>query len=212
MLISRASAVRESDSIDVMNAIKVYGLSAESRILAWKNLIHDLLRVSQTEIQQLDAVNAFFNQLVFISDNRLWGQEDYWATPIEFLGAKGGDCEDFSLAKYFTLRELGIADEKMRLIYVKATSINQFHMVLAYYPEKHAVPLILDNLEGEVKLATERKDLIPIYSFNADHLWLMKERGRGQLAGTASKLSKWTKMRNRYGRGELQKPLMNLSE
>ena len=209
---SPASAIRELDSIDLVNAVTVYGRSAEARILAWKNLVHDLLRASSSETQQLNSVNAFFNQLVFIDDEKLWGREDYWATRIEFLGAKGGDCEDFSLAKYFTLRELGVSDEKMRLIYVKATSINQFHMVLAYYPEKHAVPLILDNLDADVKLATQREDLVPIYSFNADHLWLMKERGRGQLAGTASRLSKWTKMRDRYSRGEFQKPLINLSE
>lgn len=210
--IFHASATQFLNKADLKTAKKLYGIDAQRRIIAWRDLIANLQTEQDSDYVNLESVNAFFNQLHFIDDKQLWGSEDYWATPIEFLGAKGGDCEDFSLAKYFTLRELGISDEKIRLIYVKATTLSQFHMVLAYYPEKHAVPLILDNIDPEVKLATSRPDLIPIYSFNAEHLWLMKERGRGELAGTSSRLSKWTQMRHRYSRGDLKQPIIDLSK
>ncbi|MCV5869138.1 transglutaminase-like cysteine peptidase, partial [Escherichia coli] len=107
-----------------------------------KNL--DLFKQLETH-EQLAGVNDFFNQLYFVDDIKLWGKTDYWATPLEFLGSNAGDCEDFTIAKYFSLLELGIPDSKMRLIYVKAIELNQFHMVLAYYPTPSSEPLILDN-------------------------------------------------------------------
>ena len=133
----------------------------------------------------------------FVDDLSHWGKEDYWATPIEFLGSRGGDCEDFTIAKYFSLRELGIADEKLRLVYVKALTLDQHHMVLAYYHKPTSVPVLLDNLDKELKPATKRKDLLPIYSFNAKNLWLSKEKGRGVLVGGSSRLSLWTDLNSR---------------
>ncbi|GAL09639.1 T1SS associated transglutaminase-like cysteine proteinase LapP [Vibrio astriarenae] len=87
----------------------------------------------EPEQVQLSEINHFFNQMNFVDDIRLWGKKDYWATPLEFLGSSGGDCEDFTIAKYFSLLELGVPDKKLRLIYVKAIELDQFHMVLAYY-------------------------------------------------------------------------------
>ncbi|WP_269459990.1 transglutaminase-like cysteine peptidase [Vibrio rumoiensis] len=94
---------------------------------------------------------------------------------MQFLNAGGGDCEDFSIAKYYTLRELGVDDEKLRLIYVKSLTLNQFHMVVAYYETPSSMPLILDNIDGEIKPASQRSDLVPVYSFNATNLWITKE-------------------------------------
>ncbi|WP_197479414.1 transglutaminase-like cysteine peptidase, partial [Oleiphilus sp. HI0132] len=81
-----------------------------------------------------------------------------WATPLEFLATNAGDCEDFSIAKYFTLREMGIPDDMIKITYVKALELNQAHMVLAYYPTPDAEPLILDNLINEIKPAGQRTD------------------------------------------------------
>ncbi|MDF5485607.1 transglutaminase-like cysteine peptidase, partial [Vibrio parahaemolyticus] len=166
------------------------GERAGLRVNTWrKNL--DLFKQLETH-EQLAGVNDFFNQLYFVDDIKLWGKTDYWATPLEFLGSNAGDCEDFTIAKYFSLLELGIPDSKMRLIYVKAIELNQFHMVLAYYPTPSSEPLILDNINPDIVRASKRSDLLPIYSFNGTNLWLMKSSAStGELAGKASRLSLW---------------------
>ncbi|SBT18055.1 hypothetical protein MGA5115_02173 [Marinomonas gallaica] len=172
-----------------------YGPRAELRIMAWRRTVEESQGLSVG--QKLQNVNNFFNMLQFVSDQQHWGQNDYWATPIEFLATGGGDCEDFTIAKYFALRELGVPDEKLRLVYVKALKLNQHHMVLAYYHTPTSVPVLLDNLDKTIKPAVQRKDLLPIYSFNAENLWLSKEKGRGQLVGGSSRLSLWTDLNNR---------------
>ncbi|NTS75628.1 transglutaminase-like cysteine peptidase [Catenovulum sp. SM1970] len=173
-----------------------YDENAVKRTKAWRRIIeqnHD-----KDELEQIKRVNQFFNFFEFTTDQQLWQQNDYWATPIEFIGEKAGDCEDFSIAKYFTLIELGMPVEKLRLTYVKALSLNQFHMVLAYYPKPSAMPLILDNIDGEIKPASARKDLVPVFSFNAQKLWLNKQKGRGQLVGSSQQLDSWSDLTSRY--------------
>lgn len=172
-----------------------HGERAERRIVAWRNMVEDTQ--GKGVIDQLNAVNDFFNMMDFVDDIDLWGKNDYWATPVEFLGRGAGDCEDFTIAKYFALRELGVPDDKLRLVYVKAITLNQHHMVLAYYHKPTSVPVILDNLNKTILPAIKRPDLLPIYSFNAENLWLSKEKGRGELVGGSSRLSLWTDLNNR---------------
>jgi predicted transglutaminase-like cysteine proteinase len=140
----------------------------------------------------INEVNHFFNQMRFISDQQHWHRADYWATPVEFLSTSGGDCEDFSIAKYFTLRELGVSDKRLRITYVKALRLNQAHMVLAYYARPESEPLILDNLIPQIRPASERTDLLPIYSFNGNNLWMSKERGQGRkIEGGSLRINLW---------------------
>jgi len=176
-------------------AADVYGEGAEKRILAWRKLID--ASKALTVVDKLTQVNSFFNQMAFVDDIDLWHKEDYWATPIEFLGMQAGDCEDFTIAKYFALRELGVPDEKLRLVYVKSLTLNQHHMVVAYYHKPTSIPVLLDNIDKELKPASKRNDLLPIYSFNAENLWLSKEKGRGVLVGGSSRLSLWTDLNDR---------------
>ncbi|WP_108651457.1 transglutaminase-like cysteine peptidase [Dongshaea marina] len=187
-----------------------YGERAGKRYRAWRRLIAEGKQKKWDEKTALKKVNRFFNWMQFSNDPVVWGAKDYWATPLEFLGAGAGDCEDYSIAKYMSLRELGVPDKKMRLVYVKALSLNQFHMVTAYYPTPTSVPLILDNIDGEIKPATKRKDLAPIYSFNGSYLWLMKAKGKGQLAGSASRLKRWTDLKKRFSSKSLRKPRVNM--
>ena len=70
-------------------------------------------------------------------------------------------------------------------------------MVLTYYATKRSVPLVLDNLISEIKPATQRPDLIPVYSFNGTGLWLAKSRGEGERVGNASRLSLWQDLEKR---------------
>lgn len=161
--------------------------------------------------EKLVLVNAFFNQMRFVSDRQQWGKDDYWATPVEFLAAGGGDCEDFSLAKYFTLRALGVPADSMRLTYAKAVKLNQAHMVVAYFPATDAEPLILDNLVGDIRPASQRVDLVPVYSFNGDGLWLSKERGRGRRVGGADRLKLWNDLKYRMENMSLE-PLPTMGD
>ncbi len=203
-------SVEEQQSISAVR--HVYGHRAAERAEGWRELVRLGQRQRWEEAQSLRTVNDFFNRLLFIDDVKLWGQTDYWAIPLEFLGAAGGDCEDYSIAKYFTLRELGIPEEKLRMVYVKALRYQQFHMVVAYYAAPSAVPLILDNIDGSIKLATQRPDLVPIFSFNGTNLWLMKERGQGQLAGSSSRLKLWSDLRGRFSKEQLRRPILNLDD
>jgi predicted transglutaminase-like cysteine proteinase len=120
------------------------GSEAPTRFTAWEDLIHK--DKSPSDREKLKKVNDFYNSRIrFVSDIDLWGMQDYWATPIEFLCKKAGDCEDFAIAKFFTLKAMGVAEEKLNIAYVKALQYNIAHMVLTYYSEAGAEPLILDN-------------------------------------------------------------------
>jgi len=152
-------------------------------------------------MEKLENVNRFFNQLQFVDDLTHWQKPDYWATPVEFLATGAGDCEDFSLAKYFTLKALGIAEDKLNMTYVKALQLNQAHMVVTYYAAADTVPLVLDNLTAEIQPATQRKDLLPVYSFNGLGLWLAKSRGKGQKVGSSEGLRRWQDLLNSMPEG-----------
>jgi predicted transglutaminase-like cysteine proteinase len=167
-----------------------YGEYARQRVVNWQELIHSSAGLS--DLQKLRRVNDFFNGLEFVSDIDHWGKKDYWATPLETLISNGGDCEDFSIAKYFTLLEMGIPAEKMRLTYVKALRLNQAHMVLTYFPSPDDDPLVLDNLDKKISPAAMRDDLQPVYSFNGDGLWLAKKRlADSKQVGRADRLAPW---------------------
>lgn len=166
-----------------------YGSSARDKVSEWQGLI--ARHQGKDDMQLLRLVNDFFNQVPFYSDERIWGKEDYWATPVEMLSIDGADCEDYSIAKYFTLREMGIPVDKLRITYVKAIELNQAHMVLAYYSRPGAEPLVLDNLIDRIVPASRRRDLKPVYSFNGEGLWLAKSRGMGKRVGTSKRISLW---------------------
>lgn len=187
--------------LDITDAVldrieKEHNTYARERVVSWQSLIADSRSLSEQE--KLRTVNDFFNSNVqFINDQALWGKEDYWATPIEMLSIGAGDCEDYSIAKYFTLKQLGVDEEKLRITYVKAVEIGQAHMVLTYFETKRSVPLVLDNLITDIKPANQRKDLVPVYSFNGAGLWLAKARGGGKRVGDASRLSLWEDLSQR---------------
>lgn len=172
-----------------------YGETALQRISSWQNLVDRNQHASISE--KLDLVNRFFNGIRFVSDQAHWRFSDYWATPVELLASNGGDCEDFAIAKYFTLRAMGISVARLRLTYVKAIELNRAHMVLSYTPIEGVDPLVLDNLRGEILPASKRADLDPVYSFNADGLWLSKQKGETHRLGTGNDVTLWRELRDR---------------
>jgi len=147
-----------------------------------------------SDAQRLQAVNQFFNRRIrFHSDFEVWGQEDHWATPLELLQKGQGDCEDYAIAKYATLRASGMQVQRLRLVYVRAEMPGhgraQAHMVLAYYASAREEPLILDNLRPEVQPASERTDLQPVFSFNSEGLW--QGAGQAPAGDPLARLSRW---------------------
>ncbi len=145
---------------------------------------------------QLKEINRFFNQFQYKEDIDHWGVKDYWATPQEFIGTQKGDCEDFVIAKYFSLRKLGVPDNRLYLTYVKALNQNVAHMVLSYFRTPSSIPLVLDNYNPRILEASKRKDLLPVYSFNASSLFLSNaSAGLGKSLPTDKiKNSKWQKL------------------
>ncbi|WP_168014470.1 transglutaminase-like cysteine peptidase [Halomonas salinarum] len=169
-----------------------YGDDGVASLNAWLALIDRLQPLGVAE--QLSGVNDFFNQRIrWLDDRAIWQQEDYWATPLETLGKGAGDCEDFTIAKYISLMQLGIPIERLRLIYVRASmgrgGLSQAHMVLGYYRLPGAEPLVLDNLVESIRPASKRLDLTPVFSFNSDGLWAGgSNRSR---ADPVQRLSRW---------------------
>ena len=170
-----------------------YGAAAAERVQRWQILSKS--EVGLNDLDKLRLVNNFFNEVPSVSDLQHWHKQDYWATPLEMLASNGADCEDFAIGKYFTLRELGVPDERLKITYVKArlapTGQSVAHMVLTYYATPEAEPLVLDNLNGAIKPAHERLDLTPLYSFNASGLWAAKERSLGKWLGSVDDINLW---------------------
>lgn len=173
-----------------------WGASAMPRYQAWKDFVAS--GAGKTDLERLKTVNEFFNRrITFGDDSVIWGQLDYWATPLETLGKGAGDCEDFVIAKYYTLQLVGVPAEKLRLVYVHArtgassATPTQAHMVLAYYGAPDDEPLVLDNLVGEVRLASRRPDLFPVFSFNAQGIFAGASNKEIAPAVGAGRLSRW---------------------
>ncbi len=124
----------------------------------------------KTDLEKLEAVNDFFNEVRYSSDMKIYGKSDYWATPWEFLGKDRGDCEDYVISKYFALKYLGLDHKKLFFTYVRSTKFKAPHMVLTYFETPKSEPLVLDNYNRKIFPASQRKDLTPIYNFNGDIL------------------------------------------
>lgn len=176
------------NALPTPQTVSRYGPHAQQLFREWQNLLNSL--ANGNDMQRLTGVNAFFNQRIIYSENRdVWNKADYWATPLETFGKGAGDCKSFTINKYVSLRLLGMAPEKLRLTYVKVmiggpnSNVTEAHMVLAYYPTPAAEPLILDNLVNSIKPASMRPDLIPVFSFNMEGIWVgtVQENNVGQL-------------------------------
>lgn len=144
------------------------GPTPEDRLAQWGMLIEAAREMP--EWQQVQIVNRFFNQIRFATDQEQWQQADYWATLAELLSANAGDCEDLSIAKYLTLRKVGVPVERLRLTYVKALVGErrhvQDHMVLSYRATPETEPWVLDNLIDDIRPVSMRRDLIVLASFD----------------------------------------------
>lgn len=173
-----------------------WGQAPVAKFQAWRALVQSGTTLSDAD--RIKRVNSFFNQqMQFAEDSVVWSQPDYWATPMESIGRGAGDCEDFAIAKYFSLLQTGVAPDKLRLIYVRAKTGSaegaptQAHMVLAYYAQPDAEPLIMDNLIPDIRPASRRPDLVPVFSFNSAGVFAGIAGGESAAAGGTGRLSRW---------------------
>jgi predicted transglutaminase-like cysteine proteinase len=176
-------------------ALSRYGPNTVKTVRDWRAMVEEIKPLSDDA--KLKRVNKFVNQRVrWVEDLDNWGKKDYWATPLETLARRTGDCEDFSILKFVSLLLGGVEMNKLRITYVKAQmggpSSKSFiaHMVLAYYPTPSAEPVILDNMVDLIRPASRRPDLKPVFGFNSDGLWV----GGAAAPSTkdpGAKLSRW---------------------
>jgi predicted transglutaminase-like cysteine proteinase len=164
---------------------KTYGEQAVRRLNSLIALMDGL--VAAPEDKKIIEVNRFFNQVEYQTDIENWGKKDYWATRLEFLGKGRGDCEDFAVAKFLTMIQLGVSEKKLFLTYVRAIGYPEAaHLVVSYYKEPGSVPFVLDNYNKTILPATQRQDLIPVYSFTANDLYIQKQQGLGRRVDRSS--------------------------
>lgn len=202
LIVSIASGFPELDRMQQL-ARERYGERTAQTVADWRQMMTAARTLSDDD--KLARVNAFFNmRIAFEDDQLIWNINDYWATPLETMGKAAGDCEDFAIAKYISLRLLGVPDEKLRLIYVRAriggpqSQVLQAHMVLGYFAQPSAEPQLLDNLIRDIRPASRRGDLFPVFSFNSNGLWVAGASTSS--ADPTARLSRWndalTRMRN----------------
>ncbi len=178
-----AELITEKLINDAQIKYKVY---AKNRFIAVnKELLTDLKGAS--DIKKLNVVNTWVNYIKYKSDKKVYGMSDYWATLYEFIGKGMGDCEDYTITKYYILKDLGVDPNRLKFTYViyknrRGKRIS--HMVLAYLkvpkPKTKEDILILDNNNRLVLPASKRKDLVKVVKMiNGD---------------TGAKSKKWKKL------------------
>jgi predicted transglutaminase-like cysteine proteinase len=199
-LMWRAEPVQALDVERLRVAASALGPRAEAGV---RDLLALLQRIGAAdELTRAREVNDFYNRRIrYGTDQAIWNVENHWASPLQTLDKGRGDCEDYVIAKYYTLVAAGIPPARLRMAYV-AISVPPAapdrpgdksvpHMVLAYYAQPGAEPLILDNVVPEVQPASRRPDLAtPTYMFNAEGAW-QPQAGQDRRIGDASLLARW---------------------
>lgn len=145
---------------------KTYATSSSKAVKAWQAMIRG--NKGTRQIDQLHAANGFINQWRYRTDSYNYKQSDYWASPAEFF-SRSGDCEDYAIAKYVTLRQMGFSAEQLRLVVVKDTNQNLAHAVLAAYVDGDV--FILDNITSEIRSQAAVTEYVPYYSVNEQARW-----------------------------------------
>jgi len=134
---------------------------------SWRRLLAELR--DKDRIAQIREVQTFLNRVPYVIDPINWGVPDYWATPLQFFG-KDGDCEDYAIAKFVSLKTLGFTDDDMRIVVLDDLNLGVAHAILVVYVDGRA--LVLDNQISQVIPADLIRHYRPIYSINQTAWWL----------------------------------------
>lgn len=133
----------------------------------WKQVIDELAGADRRT--QIERINREMNEKLYIIDPINWGVPDYWATPFQFL-RKNGDCEDYAIAKFMALRQLGFENPELRIVVLNDLNLGIAHAILVVYVDGQA--LVLDNQIKSVVPADTIRHYQPVYSVNEEGWWL----------------------------------------
>lgn len=162
----------------IKNTARKFGQDAANRVIAW----NDLIRKNKDKpiAEKLELANRFINSIPFKAEEELWGHS-HWSTPYEMITRNAGSHADHAIAKYVTLEALGIETGTVYLVHAhSAATPSNSYIVLAYYASPDdKIPLVLDSVIGEIKPASERKDLVTEHSLNNDGAWLARVQADG---------------------------------
>jgi predicted transglutaminase-like cysteine proteinase len=185
--------------------------------------VQDLIRENRekTTDEKLEVVNKYMNKLKWIADPDLWKRPDYWATPFETIATFGGDCEDIAIAKYLTLRLMGVPDAELGFGLVENRKGTEGHMVLLYQKAPGDEVLVLDNNTKRIKPAKDRRDLVASYAFKNDgKLYMYSDDGKERKVKAKydnRRMEKWMSVKERtvqnlkkYEQYNAGRPLLNL--
>ena len=128
------------------------------------------------------GIDELVNRVPYIEDSQNWGRSDYWETPVEFF-SRGGDCEDFAIAKYMSLKALGVSEDRLRIAIVHDMIKNVPHAILIVYTDKG--PMVLDNQSQTTHFAEDVDRYKPIFSINAKSWWLHTRGANVQVASSS---------------------------
>ena len=154
--------------------------SGQAVVREWKENLESMQGLTLEAMAQ--KVNDLVNKQTYINDSRNWSASDYWETPIEFF-VRGGDCEDFAIAKYASLRALGVPEDRLRITILQDTQKGIPHAVLALYTDDDV--LILDNQIKTVRSSSSIDHYKPIFSINRTAWWLHTKGGSTVVASAA---------------------------
>ncbi|MCE3232909.1 MAG: conserved periplasmic protein of unknown function [Rickettsiaceae bacterium] len=157
--------------ISVMQRIKIEEYSCNKNrncnLQSWYNLIREQ-KSNPDKLASIKAVNRFINEIKYVDDIKGWNESDYWQTPYEFF-KNGGDCEDYSIAKFITLLKIGFSNDDMRIVILNNERVKNIHAVLVVTID--GKDYLLDN---QIPIVVEANDIhyySPIYSLNETSWW-----------------------------------------
>ena len=157
-------ALHEGPAYDAPCTVRLGG---RCTVGEWRQMLQRLAGKPRRE--QVDGVNAFFNRFPYVVDPSNWDASDYWASPLQFLG-RSGDCEDYAIAKFVSLRQLGFANAELRIVVLDDANLGVAHAVLVVADAGRL--LVLDNQIPQVVDSTRILHYKPIYSINEERWWL----------------------------------------
>jgi predicted transglutaminase-like cysteine proteinase len=132
----------------------------------WRLFVAALSRLPLAE--RIVRANDVLNRVRYVSAAENWHDPDHWETPYEFL-ARGGQCEDYAIAKFMALAQSGVPETALRLVIVHDFATGYDHAVTVVYVE--GTPMVLDNQIRDVTPAARIHRYRPYYSINRTGWW-----------------------------------------
>ncbi|MDX1737174.1 MAG: transglutaminase-like cysteine peptidase [Alphaproteobacteria bacterium] len=163
------TGVLDRYAVEVKDELNKCTLTPTNKCLVTKWRIFLKKIANKPKREQLELVNSYLNKWLYVIDPINYQQKDYWATPKQFVN-RNGDCEDYAIAKYASLKHLGFDLDQMRIVVLNDLNLKVAHAVLVVYFE--GSPLILDNQISNVIHADRIKHYQPIFSINEKSWWL----------------------------------------